>query len=37
MILSFYAINENGCWQTINDSIQVYEVYTEIDLPIFLN
>ena len=28
--------NENGCWQTINDSIQVYEVNAEIDLPIGL-
>ena len=34
--ISFYAINENGCWQTINDSIQVYEVNAEIDLPIGL-
>ena len=23
--ISFYATNENGCWQTINDSIEVYE------------
>ena len=31
-----FTTNENGCWQTINDSIEVYEVNAEIDLPIGL-
>ncbi|GIS04725.1 MAG: hypothetical protein CM15mP107_3450 [Bacteroidota bacterium] len=32
--ISFYASNDNGCWQIINDSIKVYEVNGQIDLPI---
>ena len=34
--ISFYASNDNGCWQNINDSLKVYEVNGEIDIPLGL-
>ena len=34
--ISFYVSNENGCWQEINDSIEVYEANAEIAFPIGL-